>query len=94
MVRVDAPPASDCPSNWRKDAFKNLAISTPLCWKYLESSVAIIASTNTSGNSSYVTDSLFWAPSVAKTCPSLSYSTVWSWFFSASGSKSPVLTTI
>ena len=49
MVRVEAPPAPERPSNWPMVAFKKRAKSTPLCWKNLESSVATKASTNTSG---------------------------------------------
>ena len=49
MVRVDAPPPP-FPSTCLTLATKNLGKSKPLCSKNLESSVAIIAFTSTSGN--------------------------------------------
>ena len=48
IVSVLAPPPP-LPSTCDIDAFKNLGASNPLCLKNLESSVAIIASINTSG---------------------------------------------
>lgn len=52
MVKVDAPPAPALPNTWPNDAFKKRGKSNPLCWKNLESSVAIIASIKTCGKSS------------------------------------------
>ena len=46
---VEPPPASPEPANCPKTAFKKRGASKPLCWKNLESSVAIIASTKISG---------------------------------------------
>ena len=74
MEIVEPPPASSWPSNCLTAALENLAISIPLCWKNLESSVAIKASINTSDTSLYSIFSLFCFPNLANSFPSLSYS--------------------
>ena len=58
-----------------------------MCWKNLESSVATMASTRTSGSSSYVTLSRISLPSLANSSPLISYRTVGSLLSSFSASN-------